>query len=93
MSYLPFPADSAEFEEYVSVMEAMADEADSLPDPEPEGYADLSEINERDDYFESPDDNDWPDYDDEPEDRYLDCMYEDTHEISEYGMDGCCGDF
>jgi hypothetical protein len=32
---LPFPANSAEFEEYASVMEAMADEADALPDPEP----------------------------------------------------------
>ena len=39
---LPFPADSAEYEEYVSVMEAMADEAEaSTPDPDPylcEGY-------------------------------------------------------
>jgi hypothetical protein len=33
---LPFPADSAEFEEYVFVMESMADEAEaSTPDPEP----------------------------------------------------------
>ena len=37
MSLLPFPADSAEFEEYTSVMNAMADEANaSVPDPEPE---------------------------------------------------------
>ena len=37
MSSLPFPADSAEFEEYTSVMNAMADEANaSAPDPEPE---------------------------------------------------------
>jgi hypothetical protein len=37
MSLLPFPADSAEFEEYTSVMNAMADEAEaSTPDPEPE---------------------------------------------------------
>ncbi len=35
---LPFPADSAEFEEYASVMEAMADEADALPDPEPADF-------------------------------------------------------
>ena len=35
---LPFPADSAEFEEYTSVMEAMADEADALPDPEPADF-------------------------------------------------------
>jgi hypothetical protein len=33
---LPFPADSAEYEEYVSAMEEMADEAESsTPDPEP----------------------------------------------------------
>lgn len=75
---LPFPADSAEYEEYVSMMETMADEADALPDPEP---ADDSHL-----------DGNWEDYD-EPEDRYLDAMYEDTHEISEYGMEGCCGDF
>jgi len=36
MSLLPFPADSAEFEEYTSVMNAMADEVEaSTPDPEP----------------------------------------------------------
>lgn len=39
MSSLPFPADSAEFEEYISVMEAMADEANaSTPDPRPEDF-------------------------------------------------------
>ena len=39
MSLLPFPADSTEFEEYVSVMEAMADEAiASTPDPRPENF-------------------------------------------------------
>lgn len=39
MSSLPFPADSAEFEEYTSVMNAMADEANaSTPDPEPEDF-------------------------------------------------------
>lgn len=36
MSLLPFPADSAEYEEYVSVMETMANEAEtSTPDPKP----------------------------------------------------------
>jgi hypothetical protein len=36
MSLLPFPSDSADYEEYCSVMEAMADEAEaSAPDPEP----------------------------------------------------------
>lgn len=34
----------------------------------------------------------WIDCDDR-EDRYLDAMYEDRYEISEYGMEGCCGDF
>jgi hypothetical protein len=33
---LPFPADSAEFEEYTEVMNSMADEAEaSTPDPQP----------------------------------------------------------
>ena len=40
MSLLPFPADSAEYEEYTSVMNAMADEAEaSTPDPEPSGWS------------------------------------------------------
>lgn len=39
MSLLPFPADSAEFEEYTRVMNAMADEANaSVPDPRPEDF-------------------------------------------------------
>ena len=75
---LPFPADSAEFEEYTAVMEAMADEADKLPDPEPEPLDD-SHL-----------DGNWEQYEDEPEDRYLDAYWEDQ---SEYGMEGCCGDF
>jgi len=38
MSLLPFPSDSAEYEEYCAVMDAMANEAEaSTPDPEPEG--------------------------------------------------------
>lgn len=35
---LPFPADSAEFEEYAAAMESMADAADALPEPEPENF-------------------------------------------------------
>jgi len=81
---LPFPADSAEFEEYVSVMESMADEADKLPDPEP---ADLGV--EDDSYLQEP-----AEYEDfypaDDEDRYLDSYWEDQ---AEYGMEGCCGDF
>ena len=83
MSSLPFPADSAEFEEYTSVMNAMADEANaSAPDPEPDDAPDDSHL-----------DKDWEEcYEDreEPEDRYLDSYWEDQ---SEYGMEGCCGDF
>jgi hypothetical protein len=93
MSLLPFPADSAEFEEYTSVMNAMADEAEaSAPDPEPHDCSS--------DELRASDDSHWENYwanlherEDNPEDRYLDCMYEDQHEISEYGMEGCCGDF
>lgn len=79
MSDTTYPADQSEFEEYVAVMGEIAREiADSTPDPEPPDDSHL--------------DGDWQDYD-EPEDRYLDSMHEDQHEISEYGMDGCCGDF
>jgi hypothetical protein len=75
---LPFPADSAEYEEYVSVMEAMADEAEApTPDPEPPDDSHL--------------DGNWEQYEDEGrEDSYLDAYWEDQ---SEYGMEGCCGDF
>ena len=75
--FIPFPADSADYEEYCSVMESMADEADQLPDPEPPDDSHL--------------DGHWEDYEDEGgEDRYLDTYWEDQ---AEYGMEGCCGDF
>jgi hypothetical protein len=80
---LPFPADSAEFEEYTAAMEEMADLAEaSTPDPEPE------DLGQDDSHL----DGDWEDYSDEEggEDRYLDSYWEDQ---SEYGMEGCCGDF
>jgi hypothetical protein len=75
---LPFPADSAEYEEYTAAMEEMADEAEaSTPDPEPPDDSHL--------------DGNWEDYEDEGgEDSYLDSYWEDQ---SEYGMEGCCGDF
>lgn len=77
---LPFPADSAEFEEFLAVTGEIAREIfESTPDPEPPDDSHL--------------DGDWTQYDDEPEDSYLDSMYEDQYEISEYGMEGCCGDF
>jgi hypothetical protein len=78
MSSLPFPADSAEYEEYCNVMNAMADEAEaSTPDSEPSGW---SPDEESDDLHAR----------EEDEDRYLDSYWEDQ---AEYGMDGCCGDF
>ena len=89
---LPFPADSSEFEEYTAVMEAMADEADKLPDPEPEDFG-YSPDEESDELRASEDAAYWANLherEDEPEDRYLDSYWEDQ---SEYGMEGCCGDF
>jgi hypothetical protein len=38
MSIHSFPADSSEHQEYVAVMEAMANEMDTLPDPQPEDF-------------------------------------------------------
>jgi hypothetical protein len=39
MNLIPFPADSADYEEYCAVMNAMADEAEaSMPDPRPEDF-------------------------------------------------------
>ena len=76
---LPFPANSAEFDEYVSVMESMADDADRLPDPEP-----------LDDSHLDPDPNDYPeDYND----GYAGDPYGRDDDYSEYGQEGCCGDF
>ena len=73
----PFITTTAEFEEYTEAMEAFADAADQLPDPEPPDDSHL--------------DGNWEDYECEgDEDHYLDSYWEDQ---SEYGMDGCCGDF
>jgi hypothetical protein len=67
-------------------MNAMADEVEaSTPDYSPEEDGDDSTrlISEpEDDYY-------WEDQADQ-EDRYLDSYWEDQ---SEYGMEGCCGDF
>ena len=89
---LPFPADSAEFEEYTAAMEEMADLAEaSTPDPEP---SDMGEEDEEDHWDADPQDEEYwanrDSWDEEPEDRYLDSYWEDQ---SEYGMQGCCGDF
>ena len=91
MSLLPFPADSAEYEEYCTVMDAMADEAKaSTPDPEPSGWSPDEEgddlrARESDDYWAT-----MHEREDDPEDRHLDSYWEDQ---SELGMEGCCGDF
>ena len=96
MSLIPFPADSADYEEYTSVMNAMADEAEaSTPDPEPSGWSpdeESDELRQResDDYWKSMCEHADEPRDDDPEDRYLDSSWEDANE---YGMDGCCGDF
>ncbi len=79
----PFLTTTAEHEEYVAACEAFADAADQLPDPPEEIFLDDSHL-----------DGHWTDYSDEGnEDYWLDAAYEDRHEISEWGMDGCCGDF
>jgi len=93
MSMLPFPADSAEFEEYTSVMQEMADEANAnIPDPEPSGW---TPDEESDELREAEDEAYWASLyeregDNGREDSYLDSYWE---EQSEYGMEGCCGDF
>ena len=77
---LPFPADSEEYEEYVSVMESMADESDRLPDPEPPDDSHLDGDLA---------DDDPSDYDD----GYSGDPYGRDDDYSEYGQEGCCGDF
>ena len=82
----PFITTTAEFEEYTAAMEAFADAADQLPDPPAEIWLDDQEPPD-----DSHLDGNWEDYEDEGgEDSYLDTYWEDQ---SEYGMDGCCGDF
>jgi hypothetical protein len=90
MSSLTFPADSAEYEEYCAVMDAMANEAEAFtPDPEPENeywsQAERGDDGGLDGHLDSMYECEF-----EPEDRYLDSSWED---FNEYGMDGCCGDF
>lgn len=83
-----FPASPEDYEEYCGALAT----AEQLPDPPEEIWID--EQSEKEPPDDSHIDGDWTDYSHEDaEDRYLDAMYEDRHEISEYGMDGCCGDF
>lgn len=103
MSLLPFPADSAEYEEYCEVMNAMADEAEaSTPDPEPEDFGGRCEDapccgccgNEPSDYTPDEAAEYYRSMYECEEDRYDDSVdFEDRYDVSEYGMDGCCGDF
>jgi len=75
-----FPSNPEEYEEYVATL---ASDPEMLPDPPEEIWLDDSHLDERmDDCFHAP-----------MEDQYLDSMYEDRYDVSEYGMDGCCGDF
>jgi hypothetical protein len=128
MSFLPFPSDSAEFEEYTTVMNEIADHIEvTTPDPEPESFGGRCEDapccgccdnelydsameyeqqrarfheepegwtpDEESDELRAREDEDYYAnmYErEEPEDRYLDSSWEDQ---SEYGMEGCCGDF
>jgi hypothetical protein len=86
---LPFPATSEEFEEYRRVMDEMADESDRLPDPQPEDLTHLGG-DFRDDSHLDPDPNDFPeDYDD----GCAGDPYGRDDDYSEYGQEGCCGDF
>ena len=112
MSLLPFPSDSAEYEEYCAVMDAMANEAEaSTPDPEPvhsdARYTDAEvypesqyggdgpwNADEESDELRAREDADYYRSMYECEERYDDSVdFEDRYEVSEYGMEGCCGDF
>jgi hypothetical protein len=89
-----------EYEEYCTAMNELAAIAEAeTPDPEPENeefwedamvYERLREESE-----EYPDEYSDDGYyrDDMGEDRHLDAYWEDLHDLGEYGMDGCCGDF
>jgi hypothetical protein len=93
MNLIPFPADSADYEEYCNVMNAMADEAEaSTPDPEPSGWSPDEESDdlrarESDDYWSTMYEREEPDANDDSD------PYGCDDQFSEYGMDGCCGDF
>ena len=69
-------------------MNAMADEAEaSTPDYSPDEEDDALRARESDDYWASMYEREEPDAHDDS-DPY---GYDD--QVSEYGMDGCCGDF
>jgi hypothetical protein len=83
-----------EYEEYCAAMNELATLAEAeTPDPEPEPeneeFWDDATVYER--LREESDEGYYRD--DMGEDRYLDAYWEDLHDVGEYGMDGCCGDF
>ena len=79
----PFIHSPEDYESHVAACEEFAEATDQLPAPPAEIWLDDSHLDERmDDCLHEP-----------VEDEYLDAMYEDRHDIDEYGMDGCCGDF
>lgn len=115
---LPFPSDSAEYEEYRQVMDELSDTAhDSAPDPIPDNFGGICEDAPccgccgNDIHNDCPDDPYDSDYHNSaPDDSYLDeedsdirddedaggedsCLDSYWEDQSEYGMDGCCGDF
>jgi hypothetical protein len=92
---MPPNATAAEITEYTETMNAIADNiAAHTPDPQP---ADFSPDEESDELRAREEEQYWEDmhgreefYREDAEDRYLDTYWEDQ---SEYGMEGCCGDF
>lgn len=96
---LPFLATSEEFEEYRSVMDEMADEADRIPDPEPEEYDPILGLTDREmmrgDFLKDAKDDSYldPSPEDYPDDGYAGDPYGRDDDYSEYGQEGCCGDF
>jgi hypothetical protein len=81
-----------EYEEYCTAMTELATLAEAeTPDPEPENeeFWDDAMIYER---LREESEEDFC-RDDMGEDRHLDAYWENLHDVGEYGMDGCCGDF
>ena len=81
-----------EYQEYCTAMNELATLAEAgTPDPEPENeeFWDDAMIYER---LREESEEDWC-RDDMGEDRHLDAYWESLHDVDEYGMDGCCGDF
>jgi len=92
MSMIPFPANSAEFEEYNAAMNAMADEANACtPDPEPESFGGRCEDAPccgccgNDSHEDMDSDNDY--LYNAPDDSYLDEDQDDYENYEEGGED------